>query len=56
MKTYRITYKQKFMGEVLQDSYIRTVRNEHELMQAIDALYEDSHVFSVTYEALEKSE
>ena len=54
MKTYRITYKQKFMGKVIQDSYIRTVRNEFELEQTVDALYEDSHVFSVTYEEVSK--
>lgn len=55
MKRYRIIYKQKFNGEILQDSYIRTVRNGHELQQAVSALYEDPHVFSVTYEALEDS-
>lgn len=56
MRRYRIIYKQKFMGKILQDSYIRTVENEHELQHAISALYEDPHVFSVTYEELEDSE
>lgn len=56
MKRYRIIYKQKFNGEILQGSYIRSVANESELQQAVSALYEDPYVFSVTYEALEESE
>ena len=56
MKRYRIIYKQEFMGKVLQNSYIRTIENEHELQRAISALYEDPHVFSVIYEALEEEE
>jgi len=52
MKRYRITYKQRFMGEVLQDSYVRTVANKHELQQAISNLYNDPHVFSVDYELI----
>jgi len=50
VKRYRIIYKQKFMGKILQDSYIKTVTNNWELQSAISALYEDPHVFEVTYE------
>lgn len=52
MKQYRITYKQKFSGEILEDSYIRTVKNEKELKKIENSLYEDPHVFSVEYEEL----
>ena len=54
MKRYRIIYKQKFNGKILQNSYIRSVANESELQQAVSALYDDLHVFSVTYETLEE--
>lgn len=43
------------MGEVLQDSYIRTVASEHELQQAVSTLYDDPHVFSVDYELIEEA-
>ncbi|WP_170289297.1 hypothetical protein [Metabacillus lacus] len=52
MKRYRITYKQEFMGEILQNSYTRTVSNSVELQDAINALYDDPHVFHVDYEEL----
>lgn len=51
-KRYRITYKQRFMGEVLTESYIKTVNNYGELIQAEQALYSDPHVFSVEWEAI----
>lgn len=51
-KRYKITYKQRFMGEVLTDSYIKYVNNYGELIQAEQALYEDPHVFSVEWEEL----
>lgn len=54
MKQYRITYKQDFMGKTLEDSYVRCVKNEYELDNIIDALYEDPYVFSVDYEELEE--
>lgn len=50
MKKYRITYKQMFNGEVLTDSYNRTVSSYGELLQAEQALYDDPHVFSVEWE------
>jgi hypothetical protein len=53
MKRYRISYKQEFNGEILRDSYVRTVRSERELQKAVSALYSDPHVFSVTCEELE---
>ena len=56
MKRYLITYKQRFMGEVLVDSYERVVENMAELDQAVDALYSDPHVFSVTCKELKDDE
>lgn len=53
MRQYRITYKQKFMGKILQESYVKSVSTERELQNAIDTLYEDPHVYSVDYEELE---
>lgn len=55
MKQYRITYRQEFNGKILQDSYIKYVRSEREIQQAISALYSDPHVFSVDYELVEQS-
>ena len=52
MKQYRVHYKQKFMGEILEDSYIRTVNDESELYQIEMALYDDPHVFSVHCEEI----
>lgn len=52
MKRYRITYKQRFNGEVLVDSYIKTVRDYGELLKAEQDLYSDPHVFSVEWEEL----
>lgn len=49
-KVYKITYKQRFMGEVIVDSYERTVKDDNELRYAINALYDDPHVFSVSSE------
>lgn len=51
-KCFLITYKQRFMGEVLEDSYIKYVRNIKEIHQAVDDLYSDPHVFSVNYKEL----
>lgn len=47
-KHYVITYKQKFWGEVLEDTYDKWC-NPIELEEAITALYSDPHVFSVDY-------
>ena len=52
-KRYRITYKQRFMGKVLTDSYIKTINNFNELIQAEQALRSDPHVFSVKWEEVE---
>lgn len=52
MKQYRIYYKQKFDGKILEDSYIRTVESEGDLMKIEDALYDDPHVFSVYAEEI----
>lgn len=53
MKRYRIIYKQEYMGETLEDSYVRSVKNEYELDRIVNDLYEDTHVFSVDYEELD---
>lgn len=52
MKRYRIHYKQKFNGEILEDSYVRTVENESDLIKIENLLYEDPHVFSVYAEEI----
>lgn len=52
MKQYRIHYKQRFNGEVLEDSYIRTVKSEKDLIKIEEALYDDPHVFSVHAEEI----
>ncbi|EAD8885363.1 hypothetical protein AL427_10235 [Listeria monocytogenes] len=49
-KVYKITYKQRFMGKVIVDSYERTVKDDNELRSAINALYDDPDVFSVSSE------
>lgn len=50
-KHWMIRYKQKFMGEILEDSYDKYCTYE-ELQQAVMALYEDHHVFSVDWHEL----
>ena len=52
MKRYRIFYKQKFNGELIEDSYVKTVANYRELVAAETALYSDPHVFSVWWEEI----
>ena len=47
MEMYRITYKQRFAGKVLEDSYIKRVRSYEEIDMAIEALYDDPCVFGV---------
>lgn len=47
---YRFIHKQKFMGKVLQDSFVKTVQGEREVQETVRAIYSDPHVFSVTYE------
>lgn len=56
LKRYKVTYKQRFMGEVLVDSYIKTVQSDRELASIEDALYSDPHVFSVNIEAIDEEE
>lgn len=53
MKRYRITYKQRFNGEVLTDTYVRTVSDYGELIDIEQRLYADPHVFSVEWEEIE---
>lgn len=51
IKHYMIRYKQKFMGEILEDSYDKYCTYE-ELQQSVMRLYEDHHVFSVDWHEL----
>lgn len=53
MEKYRITYSQKFMGQTIRESYIKTVSGKGELEQAVNALYCDPHVFKVVYRKVE---
>lgn len=48
VRHYKIIYKQKFWGEILYDSYDKWC-TPYELEEAISALYDDPHVFSVDY-------
>lgn len=48
----KVTFKQKFRGEVLIDSYVRTVQGHEEIDEIENDLYSDSHVFSVKWEVL----
>lgn len=43
----KIHYKQKFMGEILEDSYDQQVVSGHNLVGAFDGLQTDPHVFKV---------
>ncbi|MBC1564124.1 hypothetical protein HCB26_06300 [Listeria booriae] len=49
-KVYKITYKQRFMGEIIVDSYERAVKDDNELRAVVSALYDDPCVFSVSSE------
>lgn len=53
-KDYRIIYKQKYMGEEMQDSYVKYNATVAEMEQAINDLYSDPHVTSAKYECLEE--
>lgn len=55
VKQYKITYKQEFWGEFIEDTYIRTVQNKSELRAALAALYEDPCVFSVECEEIKEN-
>lgn len=52
MKRYRIHYRQSFNGEVLEDSYTRTVESESDLIKIKESLYDDPHVFDVFAEEI----
>lgn len=55
MRKFIVHYKQNYMGETIENSYVRTVRNESELTSIESALYDDPHVTSVRFELLEDS-
>lgn len=48
VKHYKIIYSQKFMGEILTDTYDKWC-TARELEDSISALYDDPHVFNVEY-------
>ena len=56
MTKYKVTYKQRFNGEVLTESYIRSVRNKQELHDVREALLSDDHVFNVEFEKVVEEE
>lgn len=53
-KNYKVTFKQRFMGEVIEDSYVKYQQTVEEMDRAIDALCSDPHVFRCWYEELEE--
>ena len=53
-KTYKITYKQRYMDKVLTDSYLKTVDNFSEIIRAEEMLYEDECVFEVDWELVKE--
>ncbi len=52
-KNYRLIYKQKFMGQVLQDAVMKYDKTVAEMEQAVNALYSDPCVFQVWYEEVQ---
>lgn len=55
-KNYRLIYKQRFMGEELQDTIMKYNKTIAEMEEAVNALYSDPHVFSARYEEVEDGE
>lgn len=53
MLKFIVHYKQNYMGETIENSYVRTVTNESELAAIESTLYDDPHVTSVSFELLE---
>lgn len=51
-KNYRLIYKQRFMGNVLQDVIVKYDKTVAEMEEAVNALYSDPHVFQVWYEEM----
>lgn len=45
---YKIIYKQKFMGEIITNTYNKWYTSD-ELEDAISTLYDDPHVIEVDY-------
>lgn len=48
IRHFKITYKQRFWGEVLTDTYDKWC-TDYELEHDISALYSDPHIISVDY-------
>lgn len=53
-KNYRLIYKQRFMGEELQDTIMKYNKTIAEMEEAVNALYSDPHVFSVRFEEIQE--
>ncbi|KAF1303685.1 hypothetical protein BAU16_03725 [Enterococcus sp. JM9B] len=49
-KNYRLIYKQRYMGKVLQDVIMKYDKTVAEMEQAVNDLYSDPCVFEVWYE------
>ena len=54
-----VTYKQKFMGEILTDTYYKTIDDENKQSEILDirsALLSDLHVYDVKITPIEIQE
>lgn len=51
-KNYRLIYKQRFMGKVLQEVIVKYDKTVAEMEEAVNALYSDPCVFQVWYEEM----
>lgn len=56
MKRYRVHYTQIFSGETLEDSYVRSISDERELINIENSLYQDPHVVGVFFEEIEEGD
>lgn len=53
MRRFKVYYDQEFRGEVLSDSFTKSVNDESELEEVARSLYDDPHVFFVRWEEIE---
>lgn len=51
-KNYRLIYRQKFMGKIIQDVTLKFDKTVDEMEEAVKALYSDPCVFKVWYEEM----
>lgn len=53
-KNYRLFHKQKFNGQILEDSYIEYDATKAEMEEAVRITFSDPHVFSAWYEEVQE--